>query len=265
MKRIPSIFLSLILVFSMMPLAVFAESAAGSVTSDTEDVFAFENSTELKALRKEAKSFDDAFDLREYGTVTSVKQQTPFGTCWGFAAVAAAESSLLASGIAQQTGYDENTLDLSEKHLAYFATSYLDDPDDPQNGEGIHYNNPTGKATQKYDMGGDAILATGLFASGVGPVLESKSSLLEYRGINGEKVTRRVATAYDAEGNPTEFRNLPVWYSEEDDWSIPEEYRYSQSYRLKESYDLPNPTATGTDLSKEEGILAIKHQLLKEP
>lgn len=72
-------------------------------------------------------------------------------------------------------------------------------------------------------------------------------------------------TAYDTEGNPTEFRNLPVWYSEEDDWSIPEEYRYSQSYRLKESYDLPNPTATGTDLSKEKGILAIKHQLLKEP
>ena len=43
-----------------------------------------------------------------------VKLQNPFGTCCGFASIAAAESSLLGSGLAAEDGYDENSLDLSE-------------------------------------------------------------------------------------------------------------------------------------------------------
>lgn len=37
--------------------------------------------------------------------VTPVKLQNPFGTCWGFGAIAAAEISLLGSGLAQADGY----------------------------------------------------------------------------------------------------------------------------------------------------------------
>ena len=109
---------------SMAAEPAFAESTL--TASDEEDVFAFENSKEHKTLRTEAEDFDDAFDLRAQGTVTPVKQQNPFGACWGFSAIAAAESSLLASGMARP-----DDLDLSEKHLAYFAATYLDDPDIP--------------------------------------------------------------------------------------------------------------------------------------
>ena len=100
--------------------------------SENEDPFAFRKGRVLSALQKKAKNYPDAFDLRNVDTdndgagdksfVTSVKQQNPYGACWGFAAISAAESSLIADGLA-----DEN-VDLSEKHVSYFAASYLDDP-----------------------------------------------------------------------------------------------------------------------------------------
>ena len=53
------------------------------------------------------------FDQRSYNRTTSVKKQSPYGTCWAFASVAAMESSLIALGITN------NTVDLSELHLIY--------------------------------------------------------------------------------------------------------------------------------------------------
>ena len=109
--------------YGAMSMAAEPTFAGSTVTaSDEEDVFAFENSKERKTLRAEAEDFDDAFDLRAQGTVTPIKQQNPFGACWGFSAIAAAESSLLASGMAQP-----DDLDLSEKHLAWFAANALPD------------------------------------------------------------------------------------------------------------------------------------------
>ena len=79
-----------------------------------------------------------SFDLRNVDTdgdgeadacyVTPVKLQNPFGTCWGFAAIASAETSILSSGLAAQDGYAAyadpekglKELNLSEKHLVYF-------------------------------------------------------------------------------------------------------------------------------------------------
>ena len=59
-----------------------------------------------------------AYDLRNEGRVTPVKDQNPYGACWSFAAIAAAESSYLT-----QFGGDPNdpNLNLSELHLAWFA------------------------------------------------------------------------------------------------------------------------------------------------
>ncbi len=239
---------------------------------DREDLFAFRGGDALRNLEYEAAGFPSYFDLRNvdiYGDgsvyrsfVTPVKVQNPFGTCWGFAAVSAAESSLIASGLADES------VDLSEKHLAYFATSHIEDPSDPQNGEGTYFSGLTSEdlrtSAYRYNAGGVPLIATLLFASGIGPNLEE---YFGYMGANGERTVRRVATAYDQDGNPTQWAREPVWYSSDDDWSIPYEYRFSQNYRLKDSYVLPSNYAynydEGTTSYSEAGINAIKQQMYK--
>ena len=64
--------------------------------------------------------FPTRYDLRDDGVVTPVKCQSPFGCCWAFAALAAAETSILsAAGVtyAQTVDKDGKGFDLSEKHL----------------------------------------------------------------------------------------------------------------------------------------------------
>ena len=71
-----------------------------------------------------------SFDLRDvYGVsyVTSVKNQRPFNTCWGFAATSAAETSILGQGLVYE-GINASNFDLSEKQLAYFAHTHINDP-----------------------------------------------------------------------------------------------------------------------------------------
>ncbi|MER2183610.1 MAG: C1 family peptidase, partial [Clostridia bacterium] len=41
--------------------------------------------------------FPEKYDLRDYGLVTPVKVQNPWGTCWSFGTVAASEISILGS------------------------------------------------------------------------------------------------------------------------------------------------------------------------
>lgn len=127
------------------------------------------------------------FDLRDVDGVCyvpEIRSQDPYGTCWSFGAVAAAEIS-----IAYQLGVDFNTaddvakeaLDLSEKHLAWF--SYTPLPEDSpfyssQSGEGYHYKEydngiDTDEETHiPYDFGGYAHYAAVLFSEGVGPAFE---------------------------------------------------------------------------------------------
>lgn len=60
------------------------------------------------------------YDSREHGYVTSVKAQT-YGTCWAHSTIAACETSLV-----KNNGFT-NDLDLSELHLAYYATHRMYD------------------------------------------------------------------------------------------------------------------------------------------
>lgn len=122
------------------------------------------------------------YDLRDQGVVTPVKQQRPFGTCWAFGGIAAAETSILSSA---GTTFAETPLDLSERHLAWFAVHPVLEVDErSQAGEGIHIVQAEGESETEatYDCGGLSIYVTTLFASGTGPILEE---YVPYKGNSG--------------------------------------------------------------------------------
>ena len=175
------------------------------------------------------------FDLREEGWVTPVKFQNPWGACWGFAAIAASESSIIS-----ELGISPEQLDLSERQLAWFASSALPENSNypSQAGEGVTVfeGNPL-------NTGGMMFTATSVFSSGIGPVSEE---MVPYRGKNGETIG-------------------DFCYSPDDDWSVPEEYRFVQSIELQESNILPSPAGTNEDGSyyyNETGTNAIKKELM---
>lgn len=62
-------------------------------------------------------AFPETYDSRNDGFNTSVKNQNPYGSCWTYATIASMESTLIRKGLVSA---DE--VDLSEWHLAYFAT-----------------------------------------------------------------------------------------------------------------------------------------------
>ena len=116
------------------------------------------------------------YDSRDYGCITSKKVQYG-GTCWAFASIAAAESSLIRTGLA------DSSIDLSEFHLAYYAYHDFHDP------LGVADRSPAGSmsdipTTMMY--GGTVGRAEAAFSRWSGPVLESTmpcNSEDYYKGI----------------------------------------------------------------------------------
>ena len=112
---------------------------ADQFSDPSNDPFDYtQRSAKNKAVRA-AGHLPEAFDLRDVNGesyVTHVKLQDPFGNCWGFAAISAAETSILGDPD-NITSLSADTMDLSEKHLSYFAATPIDDPENPQNGEGV--------------------------------------------------------------------------------------------------------------------------------
>ena len=252
-----------------------AQGAAGEEMSAQEnvqeDVFDFEEGDQnTPAADGEMPAKFDLRDVqvKESGIVPPIRFQNPFGTCWVHGPTAAAEISILGSGLAQDDGYTAETFNLSEKHLSFFAYTALNDPEDPQNGEGKRSSVPQTGAQKM--QGGTSSYVTWLYASGIGPNLEDRSGLdegdeevLVYKGRNGETESRPV-TWYDENGERhSGWRRF--CYSSDDDWGIPEKYRFYQSYRLKDSYILPSPAKheDGDAYTYNPmGTAAIKQQLL---
>ena len=100
---------------------------------------------EKQQVLEDGTGLPASFDLRNVDTdgdgigdrcyVTPVRSQYPFGTCWGFASMSAAETSIL-SRVLNNDPDAWKTLNLSEKQLIFFANVFLDDPDSSQYGEG---------------------------------------------------------------------------------------------------------------------------------
>ena len=234
--------------------------------------FDFTRESDRKKALKLAADLPARYDLRDVNGVsyvTPVKSQSPFENCWGFAAIAAAETSILGSedlrgdytaDIRKEAGGSGKVqMDLSEKQLTYFTRTPINDPKNPQNGEGeepITLSPDEDPVAAAYNMGGFAPTATTMFAAGVGPVLESVDPLFEYKGKNGTIQKEWIGDT---------FREYQ--YSDKDDWTLDESQRFSHSFSLRESYVLPSPAHVDTSGEEnvyefnEAGVAAIKEQL----
>ncbi len=290
-KRLVSVLITLLMIFSILPQSVAARtpvdvdfpdiddqiiesstlaSIIAQLGDEHQDPFDFINAEDAQELTDDY-TLPAYFDLRNVdgqSYVTGVRSQSPFGSCWSFAAIAAAESSILASEIdgtipGLADGYTPDTLNLSEKQVAYFSTVGIHDPDNLQNGEGVDSEGASSEMIMS--RGGNAIIATNVFASGIGPVHEDKevngTYPYKYMGKNG---TTEKALIIDYETGEYTWQNY--CYDAEDDWSLPEALRFERDYSLRESKILPAPAgmnSDGTYKYNEAATIAMKHELLQ--
>ncbi len=76
-------------------------------------------------------SLPEAYDSREHGVITDVKNQGDSGCCWAFSTVSALESDAISKGYALK-----DNVDFSESHLAWFTYTPVNDASSINNGEG---------------------------------------------------------------------------------------------------------------------------------
>ncbi|MCP4115059.1 MAG: surface layer protein B [Desulfobacteraceae bacterium] len=113
------------------------------------------NNLRKSALQTTRKStvFLASYDLRTTNKLTPVRDQNSYGTCWAFATMAAIESYLKPSEIA----------DFSEKQLAYIAYA----------GDSVYFTAEEAYQNDVLNQGGDMWKATALLARWSGPVNEA--------------------------------------------------------------------------------------------
>ena len=235
--------LSMLVAVSMAFSLSFAPALA-SAEETLPDLTAGAAADETTRTLTAQAAIPSKYDLRSEGLVTPVKLQNPWNSCWAFGGIAAAETSILS---ACGTTYAESKLDLSERHLTYFALQPVTaEVNDKQVGEGVHMFNSGPNAA--FNNNGKPIFITSLFSQGIGPVAEIR---YPYRGKNA---------ILD--------QGPPLTYSENDDWSIPEKDENGNSNRLvNEGFVLKDgnvlPSYWDADkTSNEAGKAAIKQELL---
>ncbi len=109
------------------------------------------------SISEELPDYPASYDLRELGFVSAIRNQSPYGSCWTFGALASLESTTR-----KLLGKD---LDLSERYMMYFA--YIDELDLPG------FDNCTSADFPwTANFGGDDYKATALLSRWTGAVLE---------------------------------------------------------------------------------------------
>lgn len=206
------------------------EGITDDAITETAETPTFLQQSDGKSLTA-ASEFPSEFDLRDLGRVTPVKVQDPWGTCWAFAATAAAETSILSK---MGSTYAETGLDLSERYLAwYVAQPVTEDISSSQAGEGLHLYDENPNAIYKF--GGAGYCAGTLYAQGIGPVPESE---YPYRGIEGKLSYETLVADKDAVIGAIlqEYKQSYPYISEDELRPYAEQY-YEAYLAMYETYD----------------------------
>ena len=154
------------------------------------------------------------FDLRNVNGknyVSPVKNQNPWPTCWSFASVAAAETSLAYAfdfDYNDKSAANADLFDLSERHLAWFMYTPLPEGNKrfpSQAGEGCYPLEDTSamdnqqKSAAVLGIGGYMAQASTLLSAGIGPVLEKD---IPYEGKDAELYNKTYFVyAYDTDSD----------------------------------------------------------------
>ena len=158
---------------------------------------------------KTRATLPSSYDSRNYGYITSVKNQNPYGTCWTFGTMAPIEAYMIKHGIINKdTGAAATTsMDLSEYHLAWFNYTNAYDKLGMLTGDS---SKPVGSTF--LDLGGNGAMATFTLMRWAGPASEATSALkysnASTSGLNSQYAYNyNVAHVTDVTWIPTANRN----------------------------------------------------------
>jgi C1A family cysteine protease len=139
----------------LMPFVTLASEGSGTYSDAGLDPPAVTVTGELPS----------SYDLRDRGLTTSIKNQYYNGTCWCFAAAAAAETSIIAAGLSN------DSVDVSEVQLDYFIFDRVADPSGGTSGDKI--KNITGYSA--LNSGGEAYMTTFALSTWMGVCRDSST------------------------------------------------------------------------------------------
>ncbi len=158
------------------------EIAGTGFVPSAEPVLSIHDGSSAGPLQLRSPSLPATYSSVDAGAVTAPKNQGSHNTCWVFSTLGSLEAHALANGVLP--GEDATTLDLSERHLAYFTYTTQPDPLGNTAGDSTSARNGT-----YLSVGGNDTMVTYALASWMGAAQEN--ALPTYEELRTSYVSSR--------------------------------------------------------------------------